>query len=102
RRRRRHTIFSRDWSSDVCSSDLTDIERGWGVKYLGWTEDYCGVRDLGLYAPKVPDPGAPPPASGGTSEPRYDDDMEEFLMTADWKRYSTTKVQKLKMVGQWQ
>src|SRR5690606_40957162 len=21
--RRRHTIFSRDWSSDVCSSDLT-------------------------------------------------------------------------------
>src|SRR5690606_38323702 len=22
--RRRHTIFSRDWSSDVCSSDLTD------------------------------------------------------------------------------
>src|SRR5690606_40944256 len=24
--RRRHTRFSRDWSSDVCSSDLTDIE----------------------------------------------------------------------------
>src|SRR5690606_40281541 len=23
--RRRHTRFSRDWSSDVCSSDLTDI-----------------------------------------------------------------------------
>src|SRR5690606_40663718 len=23
-RRRRHTRFSRDWSSDVCSSDLTD------------------------------------------------------------------------------
>src|SRR5690606_41027563 len=22
--RRRHTIFSRDWSSDVCSSDLTN------------------------------------------------------------------------------
>src|SRR5690606_39467114 len=22
--RRRHTIFSRDWSSDVCSSDLDD------------------------------------------------------------------------------
>src|SRR5690606_40835967 len=22
--RRRHTIFSRDWSSDVCSSDLSD------------------------------------------------------------------------------
>src|SRR5690606_39860034 len=24
--RRRHTIFSRDWSSDVCSSDLGDAE----------------------------------------------------------------------------
>src|SRR5690606_40466769 len=24
--RRRHTRFSRDWSSDVCSSDLADIE----------------------------------------------------------------------------
>src|SRR5690606_41031465 len=24
--RRRHTRFSRDWSSDVCSSDLTIIE----------------------------------------------------------------------------
>src|SRR5690606_39511979 len=25
--RRLHTIFSRDWSSDVCSSDLASIER---------------------------------------------------------------------------
>src|SRR5690606_39640004 len=25
--RRRHTIFSRDWSSDVCSSDLVAPER---------------------------------------------------------------------------
>src|SRR5690606_39422726 len=24
--RRRHTRFSRDWSSDVCSSDLLDVE----------------------------------------------------------------------------
>src|SRR5690606_39962842 len=24
--RRRHTIFSRDWSSDVCSSDLMKVE----------------------------------------------------------------------------
>src|SRR5690606_40264567 len=24
--RRRHTSFSRDWSSDVCSSDLTDLK----------------------------------------------------------------------------
>src|SRR5690606_40529592 len=26
--RRRHTRFSRDWSSDVCSSDLADAQRG--------------------------------------------------------------------------
>src|SRR5690606_41095112 len=26
-RRRRHTRFSRDWSSDVCSSDLRDFEK---------------------------------------------------------------------------
>src|SRR5690606_17140648 len=25
--RRRHTRFSRDWSSDVCSSDLVEIEK---------------------------------------------------------------------------
>src|SRR5690606_38223577 len=25
--RRRHTRFSRDWSSDVCSSDLSDLRR---------------------------------------------------------------------------
>src|SRR5690606_40727266 len=24
--RRRHTIFSRDWSSDVCSSDLGELD----------------------------------------------------------------------------
>src|SRR5690606_40087007 len=28
--RRRHTRFSRDWSSDVCSSDLTS-QNGWPV-----------------------------------------------------------------------
>src|SRR5690606_39954722 len=28
---RRHTIFSRDWSSDVCSSDLVDDERLYAI-----------------------------------------------------------------------
>src|SRR2546422_3435879 len=27
--RRRHTRCSRDWSSDVCSSDLVDLSRCW-------------------------------------------------------------------------
>src|SRR5690606_40556467 len=33
--RRRHTRFSRDWSSDVCSSDLTDSDsRYCSFKYI--------------------------------------------------------------------
>src|SRR5207302_3943348 len=32
--RRRHTRFSRDWSSDVCSSDLAAMSVIWGVPYL--------------------------------------------------------------------
>src|SRR5436309_7562617 len=30
--RRRHTSFSRDWSSDVCSSDLTDAQGSFAVE----------------------------------------------------------------------
>src|SRR3712207_8653578 len=29
--RRRHTRYWRDWSSDVCSSDLAAAKRGWTV-----------------------------------------------------------------------
>src|SRR5690606_39516891 len=32
---RRHTRFSRDWSSDVCSSDLTLVERSLPPVFLG-------------------------------------------------------------------
>src|SRR6266700_6282316 len=31
--RRRHTSFSRDWSSDVCSSDLTGLNRSFGRRH---------------------------------------------------------------------
>src|SRR5690606_40946166 len=45
--RRRHTRFSRDWSSDVCSSDLSNIQqrmlshnhlgkKGWTVRFRPW------------------------------------------------------------------
>src|SRR5690606_40583422 len=36
--RRRHTIFSRDWSSDVCSSDLI-IPKGYELVYGGQYEN---------------------------------------------------------------
>src|SRR5690606_7755472 len=39
--RRRHTRFSRDWSSDVCSSDLADalLESGYDLILVAWL---CG------------------------------------------------------------
>src|SRR2546429_9924275 len=36
--RRRHTRCSRDWSSDVCSSDLRDIADGAGARALWGTK----------------------------------------------------------------
>src|SRR5699024_12134713 len=33
--RRRHTRSKRDWSSDVCSSDLVRGQRGWVVERIG-------------------------------------------------------------------
>src|SRR5690606_40989292 len=41
--RRRHTIFSRDWSSDVCSSDL-----GSGTPAVSGSLDYA--HESGAYA----------------------------------------------------
>src|SRR5690606_25490031 len=57
--RRRHTRFSRDWSSDVCSSDLynafvglpiipvrTVDGRGWGGPVAGMNDRQNPVREL--------------------------------------------------------
>src|SRR5690606_29337303 len=40
--RRRHTRFSRDWSSDVCSSDL-DIIDVWQFSKSYWPESHMKV-----------------------------------------------------------
>src|SRR6266511_4140529 len=47
--RRRHTRFSRDWSSDVCSSDLV---------YLDYMQNGAGKTIAAPYAVR-PRPGAP-------------------------------------------
>src|SRR2546429_2323272 len=36
--RRRHTRCSRDWSSDVCSSDLLQKWNGFGWSTVAWSE----------------------------------------------------------------
>src|SRR2546421_5488376 len=40
--RRRHTRSDRDWSSDVCSSDL--MQRAAGSLQSSWRNDGCGSR----------------------------------------------------------
>src|SRR5690606_40692821 len=65
--RRRHTRFSRDWSSDVCSSDLASSfdadSRGWArifsglraavLAFLGFAGAWCGAFPGGLGAWRV-------------------------------------------------
>src|SRR5690606_41086457 len=41
--RRRHTRFSRDWSSDVCSSDLVDLQK------LGIPASVADGEDASIY-----------------------------------------------------
>src|SRR5690606_39799089 len=51
--RRRHAKFSRDWSSDVCSSDLVDRDNPGGAAGLVefWTGDHWERRDYWLSEP---------------------------------------------------
>src|SRR5690606_18992017 len=45
--RRRHTRFSRDWSSDVCSSDLF-VEKVDFISGVGYPGGQAGRRELGI------------------------------------------------------
>src|SRR5690606_39949555 len=52
--RRRHTSFSRDWSSDVCSSDLSLLRNSNGVDHsvdAQWL--MAGIMDKGIVIPIV-------------------------------------------------
>src|SRR5690606_40665298 len=65
--RRRHTRFSRDWSSDVCSSDLPIFERinrqyplagrRWTLEHMSTTrrKDLERLRDFGIGVTLIPD-----------------------------------------------
>src|SRR5690606_40059508 len=54
---RRHTRFSRDWSSDVCSSDLRvrGLEQGMGIGMAGSGQDLFGAADI-LELAQIEDP----------------------------------------------
>src|SRR5690606_17651526 len=57
--RRRHTRFSRDWSSDVCSSDLEALERMADQPHrtkvtLVWNPEDVAAAVRSLYEPGVP------------------------------------------------
>src|SRR5690606_39500510 len=56
--RRRHTRFSRDWSSDVCSSDLTALEHAahWPA-VLSVLEWFAAHPRPGLYLRQLDIPG---------------------------------------------
>src|SRR3712207_2882135 len=47
--RRRHTRYWRDWSSDVCSSDLFFYDDIW--VYLAWVREFLSTDKLALYEP---------------------------------------------------
>src|SRR5690606_39959121 len=66
--RRRHTRFSRDWSSDVCSSDLTRLPRLWLPLLVAASTGCSGEAppdsgeppgDLPIFARAPVDPTAP-------------------------------------------
>src|SRR5256886_5965659 len=78
--RRRHTRFDCDWSSDVCSSDLSELEqlRARAAKALGVSEEAAELRALRELlersAPQAAPPEArsrPPPARGGLPQRLY-------------------------------
>src|SRR5690606_40507969 len=82
--RRRHTRFSRDWSSDVCSSDLTalnwlgEIVTDRDEKIRCFEEaldadpnnDFAEERLADLLKPTKPKPSIPPPPDTLRSEER--------------------------------
>src|SRR5690606_39990213 len=73
--RRRHTRFSRDWSSDVCSSDLvpvTEPRRAGGTAarmalFVAGLASACGSPPSATAANRNPEPGAVPISASATA-----------------------------------
>src|SRR2546429_2024015 len=61
--RRRHTRCSRDWSSDVCSSDLIVVPRS-DVRVADWPVDGDPVFQVGFEIEIAPAVALPSPGDG--------------------------------------
>src|SRR5690606_39761536 len=68
--RRRHTRFSRDWSSDVCSSDLHNAGQCWPA---GSVTKYPGVIRVRI---------GPPIACEGLSRDELHEKAEQWIRSA--------------------
>src|SRR5439155_14962580 len=66
--RRRHTRWPRDWSSDVCSSDLTSATRWGGL----WTWSWPG-REPGPPFLQPPNPGCQTESASAPPRPRSEE-----------------------------
>src|SRR5687768_18297733 len=86
--RRRHTRCSRDWSSDVCSSDLISILPGQGG------QDRDGGRGHGVLRP---DRGPEPRAAG--EAPRSEERRVGKECRSRWSPYHSKK--RIKATSQW-
>src|SRR5207253_7981933 len=68
--RRRHTRWPRDWSSDVCSSDLSLViashEPDAGGELVAVTSEQAGWRDLCFAARRLPAGGCFDGATGAS------------------------------------
>src|SRR5690606_39285566 len=74
--RRRHTRFSRDWSSDVCSSDLGNAEAAARIdiqKYIGEGVGEPTLRDI---IAELKKPGRDPRAD--FEPPKFREDVEKL------------------------
>src|SRR5690606_40580353 len=76
--RRRHTSFSRDWSSDVCSSDLAmRADPGQVVSDpYEWLEESREIMQLYVYTDDI--------KAGVLRSERRDSPLPEFALDADY------------------
>src|SRR5690606_40693626 len=93
--RRRHTIFSRDWSSDVCSSDLETAPPHRTLKTAA--ADHTPPRAPLGGSPSSRPPNTPGAATPGLDDPRTDADSHaahtiEDRRTAAWSDHARSPV----------